>query len=80
MTTPAPIVTFQPRLLGERAAAQYLGISPGTLRALDLPRRCIGRRRLYDRHALDDYADSLPSDADMAPEEENTCDAAWGQG
>lgn len=51
---------FLPRLLGEAAAASYLGVSQTTLRGLGLPRREIGARRLYDRIDLDAYADALP--------------------
>ena len=58
MTVPLPL------LLGERAAAEYLGISTAKLRELRLQglvrRRRLGRRRLYDRRDLDLLADSLP--------------------
>lgn len=49
-----------PGLLTESGAAAYLGISPSKLRELGLPRRQLGRRRLYDRRDLENYIDSLP--------------------
>jgi len=57
MTAP---VALPRRLLGEREAAAYLGVSPGTLRKLGLPRRMLGARRLYDVADLDGFADALP--------------------
>ncbi|WP_258223581.1 helix-turn-helix domain-containing protein [Rhodobacter aestuarii] len=41
-------------------AAHYLGVSESMLRQLDLPRRMLGAKRLYDRFDLDAYASSLP--------------------
>ena len=52
-----------PGLLTESGAAVYLGISPSKLRDLGLPRRELGRKRLYDRRDLDNYIDSLPYEA-----------------
>jgi hypothetical protein len=49
-----------PGLLTESGAAAYLGISPSKLRELGLPRRELGRKRLFDRRDLDNYIDSLP--------------------
>lgn len=51
---------FPPLLMPAPSAAHYLGVSESTLRALGLPRRVIGRKRLYDRRDLDRWADSLP--------------------
>lgn len=34
------------------------------LRALGLPRRKLGRKRLYDRRDLENYIDSLPYEDD----------------
>lgn len=58
---PAPL-EFPPRLMPAPAAAHYLGVSESTLRGLDLPRRQLGGKRIYDRRDLDAYADSLPYD------------------
>ena len=59
--------SYQPALLGEKAAAFFLGgISDTKLRDLKIPRRCLGRRRLYDRRDLEAYVDSLPYDGEEA--------------
>lgn len=73
MTAPRPF-RIQPRLMGEEDAATFLGISRTTLRALGLPRRILGGRKLYDVIDLDAYASSLPTEGD------GTCEAdrAWG--
>jgi hypothetical protein len=61
------------------AAAQYLGVSEGTLRGLSIRRKTIPgvRRVVYDRIDLDAYADSLEAEG-----EKDTCaaDEAWGPG
>ena len=57
MSERAPVL---PALLSETDAARYLGVSTGTLRKLDLPRKVLGARRLYHRHDLDAFADDLP--------------------
>ncbi|AVO39609.1 helix-turn-helix domain-containing protein [Pukyongiella litopenaei] len=44
------------------AAAHYIGVSESTLRTLNLPRRKLGAKRVYDRADLDAYADALPYD------------------
>ena len=72
----API-TYQPRLLAVAEAAAYLGISASTLRTLDLPRRMLGAKRLYDRLDLDAYASSLPIEGDAA--EVDTCAGKFGR-
>ena len=64
------------RLLGERAAAEYLGVSPTTLRGLGLPRRVLGARRLHDVADLEAFADALPYEGEA---EKNTCDEIWGR-
>ena len=59
------IAAYQPAHLGEKAAAFFLGgISDTKLRDLKIPRRCLGRRRLYDRRDLEAYVDSLPYDGE----------------
>ena len=65
------------RLLGEAEAAAYLGIGRTTLRGLNLPRRVLGARRLYDVADLDDFANALPYEGQG---ESNSCDAIWGSG
>lgn len=57
---------FAPRLMPAPAAAHYLGVSESTLRTLDIPRRALGAKRLYDRRDLDRYADSLPIEGESA--------------
>lgn len=52
-------LTFAPRLLPAPLAAAYPGVSETTLRGLDLPRKILGGKRLYDRLALDEYASAL---------------------
>ena len=66
-----------PALLGERDAACYLGISPTSLRKLDLPRRTLGARRLYDRRDLDAFVDALPYE-DEGDAEAEKCDRVFG--
>ena len=59
--------SYQPALLGEKAAAFFLGgISDTKLRDLKIPRRCLGRRRLYDRRDLEAFVDSLTYDTEEA--------------
>lgn len=66
---------FAPRLMPAPQAAHYLGVSESTLRALDIPRKALGSKRLYDKHDLDAFADSLFAEGEG---EVNTCDAAFG--
>ena len=63
------------RLMGERAAAEYLGISQTTLRGLGLPRRVLGARRLYDVADLEAFADALPYEGES--ERRNGCDEVF---
>ena len=67
---------FTPALMGEGDAAFYIGVSPSTLRGLSIPRRVLGRRRLYDRRDLDAFRDGLPYEDENR--EEESCDAAFG--
>lgn len=74
-------LTFAPRLLAAPKAAAYLGISETTLRGLNLPRRILGTRRLYDRLMLDEYADSLPETGeavDTFERDQAECDRLFG--
>lgn len=74
-------ITFAPRLLGAAEAAAYLGVSTGTLRALPIPRRTLGARRLYDRIDLDRYASDLPYEGEAADRDEvSECDRLFGLG
>ena len=69
---------FPPRLLPSSLAAHYLGVSESLLQTLPIPRRKLKRKRVFDRHDLDRYADSLPYEA----QEASGCDAAdqvWGE-
>lgn len=74
-------LTFAPRLLSSARAAGYLGISETTLRTLDLPRRILGMRRLYDRYDLEAFADGLEmesSEADQLQKDRAECDRLFG--
>lgn len=51
-----------PRLMPPPLAASYLGVSPGLLDTLGLPSAKVRGRRLYDRQALDRWADGLKAD------------------
>ena len=74
MTT-RPEIT--PRLMPAPLAASYLGVSASTLRKLDLPRKTLGAKVLYERADLDAYADSLPYIRETAGD--TTCaDRVWG--
>ncbi|WP_306131096.1 DNA-binding protein [Roseovarius sp. MMSF_3350] len=55
-----PSLDFPPRLMPAPVAARYIGVSESTLRTLDIPRRELGSKRLYDRFDLDAYASDLP--------------------
>lgn len=76
-------ISFQPRLMSAPEAARYLGLSETSLRGLGLPRRELGRRRLYDRYDLEAFANSLSYDAetlDTAGEDQDECDRLFGAG
>jgi len=51
---------FPPRLMSAPVAARYIGVSESTLRELQIPRKPLGAKRLYDKADLDAFADSLP--------------------
>jgi hypothetical protein len=53
---------FIPRLLPSAWAAAYLGVSETKLRELNLPRRILDGKKLYDRLSLDAFADSLATE------------------
>lgn len=69
-------IEFVPRLLPSPEAARYLGVSESTLRGLGIPRRMLGAKRLYDRHALDAYASDLPVEGEV---EADTCAGKFGR-
>jgi len=76
-------ISYQPRLLPASAAAQYLGISETSLRGLGLPRRVLGKRRLYDRYDLEAFVNSMSYDAANegdANEDRDECDRLFGAG
>jgi hypothetical protein len=61
-----------PRLMAEPMAAAYLSIGTTTLREKGPAPKRYGKRRLYDRHDLDRWADRLdgqPLDAQEQREE-----------
>lgn len=68
-------LSYAPRLMGAAEAAKYLGISEGTLRKLDIPRRRLGARRLYDRVDLEAFASDLPLETESGG---SSLDAAFG--
>lgn len=57
MTRPAG---YPPKLMPVSEAARYIGVSESTLRKLDIRRRELGSKRLYDVVDLDAYANELP--------------------
>lgn len=59
MTAARPSIAFPPRLLPAPQAAAYIGVSESKLRTLKIPRRVLDGKRLYDRLALDAFADDL---------------------
>lgn len=75
---PRMALTFPPRLMPIPEAAAYLGVSEATLRGLPIQRRLLGRKRLYDRLSLDEYASSLPSEGDSDTDEVTRCNEAFG--
>ncbi len=61
-------IAVAPRLLPAPQAAAYLGISETNLRSLNLSRKILGGKRLYDRLTLDAYADNLATEGEAEPE------------
>lgn len=81
--TEAAPLTYQPRPLPAPEAAKYLGVSETTLRRLGLPRRVLGSRRLYDRHDLKAFVNSMRYDVDHDEGGEGDradCDKLFGAG
>lgn len=71
-----PDIQFVPRLLPAPEAAHYLGVSTSTLRTLNIPRRQLGAKRLYDRLDLDAFASGLPTEGEATGDSE--CDSLFG--
>lgn len=71
-----PDLSFAPRLLPAPEAAHYLGVSTSTLRTLNIPRRQLGAKRLYDRLDLDVFASELPTEGEVSGDSE--CDSLFG--
>lgn len=65
-----------PRLLTASAAAQYAGISINTLRKLEIPRRLVRSKPLYDMRDLDAYIDELPYEGEHKGT--TKCDEVFG--
>ena len=63
------------RLMQQKDAARYLGVSPSTLRKLGIPRKILGDLRLYERADLDGFADGL--DYEGTECRKNTADDAF---
>lgn len=59
-----------PRLLSREQAAAYVGLSVGSLRLIPVSPVRIGTRVLYDRCALDAYADTLVASGQTAASDE----------
>jgi hypothetical protein len=59
VTAHARILPDWPRLMSVQLAANYVGLGETAFEALELPAKRIGRRKLYDRHDLDRWADRL---------------------
>lgn len=64
----AETIARWPRLLSEPAAAEYLSLSPTTLRTLGVKVRRVGRRVLYDIKDLDLYVDRMDDQPPVADE------------
>jgi hypothetical protein len=54
-----PTLPDWPRLMGEDMAAAYVSLSATTLREKGPAPARLGKRKLYDRHDLDRWADRL---------------------
>jgi hypothetical protein len=75
VTTARTSISYPPRLLPAAQAAAYIGVSETKLRSLPIARKVLDGKRLYDRLALDAYADSLMTEGEVR---ENSCDKAFG--
>lgn len=83
MGEPRMPLTYQPRLMPAPDAARYIGVSETTLRGLGLPRRVLGKKRLYDRYDLEAYVNDMRYDAEEADTEggeREECDRLFGAG
>lgn len=74
-------ISCQPRLLSAPEAAKYIGVSETTLRGLPIPRKVLGKRRLFDRYSLDAWVNELPDDGqDHDSGDRDECDRLFGAG
>ena len=76
-------ISYQPRLMPAPEAARYIGVSETTLRGLGLPRRVLGKRRLYDRYDLEAFVNAMSYDAEdasAADGDRDECDRLFGAG
>ncbi len=69
---------FAPLLMPAPAAAHYLGVSQSTLRSLDIPRKELGAKRLYDRRDLDAFANDLRYEGERSGGDSAKCDEVFG--
>ena len=75
------LVPLAPRGLQRESAAQYIGVSTSKFdelvrdRRMPAPKR-IDRRLVWDRHALDEAFDQLPTDGAPGCLDDNPWDAA----
>lgn len=53
-----------PRLMTAPIAARYLGISETKLRDLELPRKVLGGKRVFDRLELDAFINGLETEGE----------------
>ena len=78
MAQARPSIAFVPRLLPTPLAAAYLGMGETKLRTLNIPRKVMDGKRVYERADLDAYADGLTYEGE-APSC-NDADAIFGMG
>jgi predicted DNA-binding transcriptional regulator AlpA len=73
-------LAIEPRGLQREVAARYIGVSPNMLDAMiadgRMPKpRLIGRRKVWDRQALDSAFDALPAEPEVNPWDRHFDDA-----
>lgn len=70
---------FPPRLMSAPSAARYIGVSESTLSKLDIRRKELRAKRMYDKADLDAYVDSLPYEGAIDDDEAiQSCDSVFG--
>ena len=70
---PEPTVTIEKRGLNRKEAAAYIGVSATKFSELVrigmMPQpKAVGRRRIYDRHQVDEAFDDFPTETQMVLE------------